>query len=133
MTVENPVQKKRHWALTFYLVFCIAAMLMSLVGLSSMKDFVMAAKPETPQWLFIAIPISIVSAIICTIALFRFKKWGFWAQIPLTLGMFAANFYAGQIDLAAHPVMSFYGLLGPVVLFGFLKIGKENQAWKQLD
>jgi len=68
-----------------------------------------------------------IVVVICCIALLRWKKWGFW-------GIYAVS----AMSIVPHLL---YGagcstLIGPcavLLLYGLLRLGKENSAWNQLE
>jgi hypothetical protein len=66
--------------------------------------------------------------VIFAIAIFKFKKWGFYVFCASAAIVFVINLSAG-ISL----INALIGLFGIVVLFAVLNIGKENKAWPQLE
>ncbi|HPQ40829.1 MAG TPA: hypothetical protein PLV45_10690 [bacterium] len=63
--------------------------------------------------------------IVCVIGLFYWKKWAFWGLCASALAAFAVN-----LNLGVLPAIP--GLLGPVILFAVLKIGRPG-GWDQLE
>ena len=61
------------------------------------------------------------------IALFMWKKRGFWAFCATSIAAFGLNFVIG-----IGPGTALFGLLGIVVLFVALQIGGEKKGWPQL-
>jgi hypothetical protein len=79
----------------------------------------------------LAFPVLIVGAVcnlVCAIALLRWKKWGFWGFVGSASVVFVVNL---TIGLGLVPALS--GLLGVVILYGVLHIGKERKGWSQLE
>ncbi|WP_106393996.1 hypothetical protein [Enhygromyxa salina] len=122
-----PGLKSRHGCLTAWLILMIIAnfnvMLMHLL----MSDQIQAATPDRPEW---AIPVLLVIAgtnIVCTIGLFKWKKWGFW-------GFVVGSVIAGGINVMSDlsPAQSGAGLLGVLLLYGVMQIG-EPSGWSQMD
>jgi hypothetical protein len=78
-----------------------------------------------------AIPILVVLAVAnvnCAVALFCWKKWGFWGicvtsvlAIPLS-----------RVVDAGQP-LKLSGLVGIFLLYGVLHMGTKNQGWSQLE
>jgi hypothetical protein len=66
--------------------------------------------------------------IICAIALFNWKKWGFYGFLASAVTAFIINISSG-INL----VTSLSGFIGIAVLYGVLNIGGENRAWTRLE
>ena len=120
---QPPAQKQRHGCLTAYLVFIIvgnsATALIYLLGSENI---------HMPKWAF---PVMIVAGIfnlVCAIALFRWKKWGFWGAVASGVVVFFIN-----LSIGVQPGFALAGLLGVAILYGVLHIGKENKGWSQLD
>lgn len=67
--------------------------------------------------------------LICTIALLRWKKWGFWGFGLSSIVIFVFNFLVAQLGL----FNSLLGLLGTVLLYIVLQIGNQNKGWPQLE
>lgn len=120
--------KQRHGCLTAYLVFMIVAnsftSLLYLVGSEGIKRNM----PTMPDWAFPVLIIGGIFQIICAIALFRWKKWGFGGLVASAVIVFIINL---SIGLKAGPAMG--GLLGVAILYGVLQIGKERNGWSQLE
>ncbi len=120
--------KNRHGCLTAYLVVMIIAnslaVLMYLLGSASVRQ----SYPDMPEW---ALPVLIVLGLfnlVCSIALFQWKKWGFWGFCATSTVAFVVNLSSG---LGGGPTAM--GLVGLLLLLGVLHIGKKNKGWPQLD
>ena len=120
--------KKRHGCLTAWLILMLVAnsatALMYLLG----RDAIQRQLPNMPGWAF---PVLIVMALFnlaCAIALFRWKKWGFWGFCASSVIALAVNLSAG-LGIG----QSLGGLIGVAIFYGVLQIGKENKGWPQLD
>jgi hypothetical protein len=66
--------------------------------------------------------------IACAIALWNWKKWGFYGFIASSVASFIINVASGQ-----NIISSLVGLLGIAILYGILNIGGEKQAWTRLE
>ena len=120
--------KQRHGCLTAYLILMIIAnsltSLVYLVGGQSLRQ----QFPQMPTW---AIPVLAALGLVnltCAIALWRWKKWGFFGFIGSSLAAFVINLMVG-ISIY-HALI---GVIGFVILFGVLHIGKEKNGWNQLE
>ena len=114
-----PGKKQRHGCLTAYLIFAIivnAAVALYYV-FEGLAAFIIGA-------IFVVL---LIFNIICFIALFKWRKWGFWGVVVCIIVGVCLNLY-----LELGPV-SFSGLIGLGVLYGVLHIGEENKGWPQLD
>jgi hypothetical protein len=69
-----------------------------------------------------------VANVACAIALFKWKKFGFYGFIATSAVTFAVN-----ISIGLSIALSLGGLLGVGILYGVLHIGKEQAGWHQLD
>ena len=66
--------------------------------------------------------------VVFAIAIFQWKKWGFFGVIVNTIVAFGINMYAG-VGIG----QSVLGLVGVGVLFGVLQIGGDQNGWSQLE
>ena len=121
-------QKKRHGCLTAVLVLTIVAnsatALMYLFGGSAIKQNL----PGMPSWALVVMGIFAIFNLVCSIALFKWKKWGFWGWIVSSVVALFVNLSVG-LGIG----QSLFGLGGIALLYGVLHIGKENKGWPQLD
>ena len=121
--------KNRHGCLTAWLVLMIiansATALMYLLG----SGFISQAAPNIPGWVFPVLIVASLFNLVCAIALFQWKKWGFWGFCASSIVGLVVNLSAVGLGL----FQSFSGLLGVLLLYGVLHIGKENKGWHQLD
>ena len=120
--------KTRHGCLTAWLILMLVAnsatALFYLLGIEAMQQ----AFPTAPTWLFFLMALAGIFNLVCAIALFRWKKWGFWGFCGSSVLALLANLFLG---MSIGPIVS--GLLGFIVLYGVLHIGKENKGWPQLE
>ncbi|MCP4166768.1 MAG: hypothetical protein GY759_12875 [Chloroflexi bacterium] len=120
--------KNRHGGLTAVLVVMVIANLGILAAYLFSLGGTRETLPEIPPW---SIPVLIVFGVInlvCAIALFRWKKWGFWGLLVMSVVLFFFNLSFGIGVRGALP-----GLLGPVILYGVLQLGEEKNGWCQLE
>jgi hypothetical protein len=123
------MQKQRHGCLTAWLVVIIVvnsvvALLYLFAGSAIASTFAISR-----GW---AIPVLvIVSAanIGFAIALFLWKKWGFYGFVATSVLALAVN-----LAIGLNPVQAVFGLVGVAILYGILHIGNEsNRGWPQLE
>lgn len=123
-----PEGKKRHGCLLAYLIFLLVANSAAILMYLFFGGFIRDNQPGLPIW---ALPVLIVFGIvnlICAIALFKWKKWGFWGYCISAAIVFIIN-----IAIGLGVGQSVMGLVGVAILFGVLQIGRENKGWPQLD
>ena len=124
------MQRKRHGCLTAWLVLIIVC---------NSGALVMAYLPRGNEafrqifgWAFPVLIVLWLFTLVCAIALFQWKKWGFWGFCVSMVGGFVVELSAGGGGVGL--ITSLVGLIGCVALFyGVLHIGKENKGWPQLD
>jgi hypothetical protein len=119
--------KQRHGCLTAYLIVMIIAN--ALVGLSYIfGGGAFADYSNYPTWIILVLGIISFANVAGAVALFLWKKWGFYLFIASSLVVFVFNLIAG-----ADIMTSLLGLVGIAFLYGVLQIGTENKGWPQLE
>jgi hypothetical protein len=123
---QSPVSghKKRHGCLTTYLITLFTLGLFNLWILYGSLQSIEAM----PVWQRLFILISNVSAFIWIIALFKWRKWGFWGWCFTVVSGIIYSLVDGDSIVGA-----FYPLVGLGILYGVLQIGGENKGWNQLE
>lgn len=124
--------KQRHWLLSVYLLLSIITLLIMVFILqfhtaaftvASLQKF-----PKTPKWIYPTLRFVYLVHIMSLIALFRWKKWGFFGAVVACIISVILNFIiSGEI------VGSLLGLTSIAVLYGVLQIGGKWKGWTQLD
>ena len=120
--------KKRHGCLTAFLILMVIANSLGAVIYLLGSSFIKQNMPGMPSWVILITGIFSVFNFACAIALFKWKKWGFWGFL---ISSIIALFINSSIGLGIGQSLS--GLLGIAILYGVLHIGKENKGWSQLD
>ncbi len=120
--------KQRHGCLTAFLVVGVIAnslaAFMNLFGSATIRQ----SFPGAPGWAFPVLGIAGVFNLVCLIALFQWKKWGFYGAAASGLVAFAVNLAVGL-----NIVQAILGLVGIAVLYGVLQIGGDQNGWVQLE
>lgn len=118
----------RHGCLTAWLILMVVVnSFMSLAYLFSL-DNIKQSMPNAPEWIFPVLTVCTVLNVVFALALFRWKRWGFWgmcATASIALGI--------NITIGLGVLGSLGGIIGIVILFSVLHIGKERKAWNQLE
>lgn len=120
--------KSRHGCLTAWLVLMIianaASGLIYIFGGSTVRS----TFPGAPGWAFPALIVFSLVNLVCAIAIFQWKKWGFW-------GFCASSILVGFVNLSIGLGIgtTLGGLIGLAILYGVLQIGNENKGWPQLE
>lgn len=121
-------QKKRHGCLTIWLAFMLFSNSIGILTYIFANSTVRESYPNAPLWVFPMLTIGGILNIIFIIALFRWKKWGFWGSIVTYVISFGVNLLVGL-----NITQALFGLSGLAILFGVLQIGKEHKGWSQLE
>jgi hypothetical protein len=74
------------------------------------------------------ITLSAVLNVAFAIALFNWKKWGFFGFLVTSVAAFAQNIYLG---IGIPNVV--LGLMGIAIFYGVLQIGGQKSGWSQLE
>jgi len=148
-------KKKRHGCLTTWLIimlilssFAILGELLYIFGKNLFRevlqnpayteqvgaDQLMQLKMliNTPNWFYLILIGFAIFNIVCAVALFTWRKWGFWGYMASNIITLAINiifFSTGMLSLISGIATTSIMIL---VLLGVLHIGKENKGWPQL-
>jgi hypothetical protein len=119
--------KQRHGCLTTWLVLMIIAN--SLTALIYLLDK-NAIKPNlhAPAWSRLALAVIGMANLVFSIALLRWKKWGFFGIVGTSILTLFVNLRNG-----VNPGFAVFGLTGVVMLYTLLQIGKDRKGWTQLE
>jgi len=120
--------KQRHGCLTAWLILMIIANSLTSLAFLMGSQSVRLKFPMAPPWAFPVLGVLGVINLVCAIALFKWKKWGFFGFAASSTVAFIVNLMVGVPILQA-----LLGILGFVILFAVLQIGKENKGWAQLE
>jgi len=121
--------KKRHWALTLYLVFEIVILSIGFVSYRYIGGSMAYTQtfPNAPGWAFPVLRYICLFHIMCIGAIFRWKKWGFWGAVASSLVAVVIN-----IMMDDKLIENITGLISIAILYGVLQIGGERKGWTQL-
>jgi hypothetical protein len=120
-------QKQRHGCLTAYLILMIVANSATAIFYFIGRTAGALFQPGMGSWAILLGFIGLIN-LACAIALFSWKKWGFWGFATTSLVTLFLNLYLG---IGIGP--SLLGLVGIAILYGVLQIGNENKGWPQLE
>jgi hypothetical protein len=121
-------EKNRHGCLLAWLLAMIVMNAVTAFFYVVRSDQVRAALPDAAAWFSPTLIVCSAFNVLCAVALFQWKKWGFWGFCASTVVALAVNLAVG-LGIGR----SVLGLAGALVLFGVLQIGDENQGWSQLE
>jgi len=121
-------EKKRHGCLTAHLILIIVANSLTAIATPMSVQNIRQAIPGFPTWVVWPIALMAILNVVFAVALFNWKKWGFFGFCGTATIAFALNIYSG-VGIG----QSIVGLAGVAILFLVLQIGGERKGWVQLD
>ena len=114
--------KIRHGCLTAWLILVIIGNIMATIVLATVNT----ADANVAGWVKgVDIALSVWIAI-CAIAIFMWRKWGFYGFVLAGVISIALNIALKEYLYAFSPIISV------AVLYGVLQIGGEYKGWTQL-
>jgi hypothetical protein len=126
---SNPARtpKQRHGCLTAWLVVVIAGSIIAALVYLLASNY-LTSSSTLPGWAIPTLVIVLAFNIMCAVALFRWKKWGFWGFCASSLFSIVVN-----LKLGLGVLESLQGLISIIILIGVLQIGGKNKGWTQLE
>lgn len=119
--------KQRHGCLTAWLILMLVGN--SLAALLYASGAIKRGLPNAPAWTFPAFIVICIANIVFSIALFQWRKWGFFGFLGTTILSSVVSLRMGVpiFHVAAGTAVSF------LILFGVLGMGGDKNAWAQLE
>ena len=119
-------QKHRHILATIWLgIILIGNGIASPFYLMRHPD-IKKAVPQAPDIVWITFGFLGIVVVICCIAVFMWKKWDFWCICAISaLATVAYLIYGAGYSATIGPC-------AVLLLFGLLRLGRENSAWQHL-
>jgi hypothetical protein len=119
----------RHGCLTIWLLLLLLwnlALILGYTGCNMIQWFGDTGEPF--GWYYpIMIGLSVLS-LVFVLALFGWKKWGFWGLLMVSGVKIVLELVSGGADF-----MVLSGIVVSIlILFGVLQIGRGNKGWPQL-
>jgi hypothetical protein len=128
--------KQRHGCLTAFLVVLITGSIFSLgsylydILSGSYQSYI--SELQIPLYSFILTLVLLFLNILWLIAIYKWKKWGFWAFVITGVASIIISIIYRPTFTSL--VQSFLiNVIGIGMLYGVLHIGKENKGWPQLE
>src|SRR6266516_1099007 len=122
MKPTSPPVKKRHGCLTTYLVLAIianfATALLYLLGREAIKR---SSPQHIPDWAFPVLIAVCLFNLVCAIALFRWKKWGFQGLVVSAAVALGVN-----VAIGLGPLGASRGTIAVLLTYDVPPRGKEN-------
>lgn len=121
-------ERNRHGAVTAVLIVFIVFAALSLLFNLSLGSTIEESYPDAPTWAPFMLVLLNILMIVCLVAVFRWKRWGFYVYVGVVVATFFLNLAIG-LSLGS----ALFGFVGLAILYGVLQIGGQNSAWSQLD
>jgi hypothetical protein len=130
----TPTKKQRHGCLTALLIVIIVLNAIGILGsaiLAVVGTGFLGVDITVPLWENIVSIVLGIMTIVCAVAIFMWKKWGFWGLVAVEVINVASGVATGD----GFSIVS--SILGAVIavglLYGTLQIGKEDKGWTKLE
>jgi hypothetical protein len=120
--------KVRHGCLTAWLILMIIANAVTALIYLFASEMITDSFPDAPGWAFPVLAIFGIFNVVCSVALWQWKKWGFWGFLASAIVALFVN-----LSIGLGIGQSLMGLIGIALLYGVLQIGKEKKGWTQLE
>jgi hypothetical protein len=120
--------KHRNGLVTAVLVLMIIANSLSALIYLLGSHTVKRGLATPPEWIFPVLGVLCILNLVCVFALFKWKKWGFWGFLLISIVAIIVN-----LSIGVGFGQSLLGLVGVILLFAVLQIGKERKGWSQLE
>ncbi|OGS51933.1 MAG: hypothetical protein A3J79_12200 [Elusimicrobia bacterium RIFOXYB2_FULL_62_6] len=124
---QPAIEKQRHGCLTAWLILMLIAnsvfALVYIFGAQALK-----LRAAMPDWAFPVLALGSLVNAACAVALFWWKKWGFYAFCVTSVIALGVNLSTG---MSVSQII--VGLLGVLFLYGVLHIGGARKGWNQLE
>lgn len=119
----------RHGCLTIWLLILLLwnlVLVLTYTGCNMVQWFGDIGEPF--GWYF---PIMIglaVASLVCVMAIFRWRKWGFWGLLIISAVKIVLEVIAGGTGFSVLSGV----VISMLILYAVLHIGRTNKGWPQL-
>jgi hypothetical protein len=120
--------RRRHGCLTVYLVVLFVAGTGATATYLFLPGAITQTNPEIPTWAHVVFAIVGMVQVACAVALWRWRKWGFYvfAAISIPFAAWNATLTGSALTFAMGPV-------GILIMWLALRVGgPDRRAWEQL-
>jgi len=120
--------KQREGCLTAWLILMMIANSVTALLFVLFRERIKVHSPNVPAWIVPTLVVASAANVVFAVALFRWKKWGFWGLLGTGILVFVINLMIGTSAL-----QSILGLFAILILYGLLQAGEEKRGWTQLE
>lgn len=110
--------KDRHGCLTAWLVLMIIANALTALSyvVRILPRTIHSTRSHTPAWALFLLAAGCIANVVFAVALFRWKRWGFFGALITTVLAFALN-----LKLGIKPAFAMIGFCGIIILYAVYK------------
>jgi mannose/fructose/N-acetylgalactosamine-specific phosphotransferase system component IIC len=120
--------KQRHGCLTTWLILMIIGNALTALAYLLASSTIKSNLPNAPAWTVPTLTVASLANVVFSVALFQWKKWGFFGFVGTSVLVFVINL---KIRQSIGGVL--LGVLGVGMLYAVLQIGNEKKGWTQLE
>lgn len=120
-------EPRRNGCLTSWLVFALAAHAVTIALYSLAYPQMHAGTPTITPGVARMLIAAGIASIVCILALFRWRRWGFYGIVTITALTFFLN-----VSLGVGFGGALGGLIGIVLLYWVLHLGGQQSAWRSM-
>jgi hypothetical protein len=120
--------KQRHGCLTTWLILMIIGNSLTALAYLLASSTIKSNLPNAPAWTVPTLTVASLANVVFSVALFQWKKWGFFGFVGTSVLVFVINL---KIRQSIGGVL--LGVLGVGMLYAVLQIGNEKKGWTQLE
>jgi hypothetical protein len=125
LPTEQPPQ--RHGCFTAWLVLMLIANTATAISTPLMLSTIRQAAPNVSAGSVAIIVTAAIANIVFAIALFKWRRWGFYGFIVTATVALITN-----LSIGLGIGQSIFGLIGIPLLYWVMNMGGANKAWQHL-
>lgn len=122
------MEKKRHGCLAVYLILLMIIGLLGAGLYFFAGNLIAISNPEIPPKLRPIFGIANLMIVLSAVALWLWKRWGFWLFVANGIGIGIIN-----TSLTMSAFTALMPVISILIMYGILNIGTERNGWRQLD
>lgn len=125
--LPNEQLPQRHGCFTAWLVLMLIANIVTAISTPLMISTIRQAAPNVSPGSVVIVVFAAIANIMFAIALFKWKRWGFYGFIATAVVALITN-----LSIGFGVRQSIVGLIGIPLLYWVMNIGGANKAWPHL-
>ena len=125
---QHDGKPKRHGCLTTFLVLMVVSNAVTALLYLTNGEVIAANFPRAFPGAFVVIAVVCLCNIAFAVALFQWKRWGFYGFAATGVIVLGVN-----LSIGVGVIQSLFGFAGAAILYWTLQMGKETRAWPHLE